>query len=217
MPNEKTTVPVPPRAVISSDLEETKLVEIPDVEPKDPAEVQIQTFRLVRRVALQQDSDRKQAAADRLQWQSLGKAVETLRVETGQRFEAVESRLGHLETDRLEAVAGVRPSTDVAPSIPSLPPMRPQMNTHESLHAVALRQEVLDVKQDKQTSMIEQGVKLAKDQLQAKREGNARLVGIAVGALVLYILQNCAIPHLRGAPAPAPTAITATALPPATK
>ena len=221
--NEKTTVPVPPRAASSSDLDETRLMEIPDVEPKDPAEVAIQTFRLARRVALQQEADRKQADADRKQWQALGKVVETLRVETGERFEVVESRIGRLETARLEEEAGVQASGGV-PDHLSLPPlsqplepMRPRYNTHESIKALAVEQAKQNIETAKQTPMIEESVKLATQQLQAKKEGNARLVGIAAGALVIYLLQNCAIPHFKGAPAPAPPpAITAPAvLPPA--
>ena len=129
MPNEPKTVPVPPRAESSSDLEETRLVEIPDVEPRDPAEVAIQTFRLVRDMALKQELDRKQ-------WQSLAKRV----TETESRLGVHDQEIATLKTQVEGGVhLAIAPAEmpDPAP-VPRYAPMRAPMNTHESINALTM-------------------------------------------------------------------------------
>lgn len=198
----------------------------PDVpEPTDPAELARETFRLVKRVSRKQEAMSRQAAADRLQWQSLGMTFSSFRDATDNRFQALEGRVGTIETQIVAGVHADDSSGDLSmPPPPNLPiivgglsNLRGKMSTSDSIHALALQ----GVETAKQTPIIEETKNLVQQQLQAKKEGNARLIGIAVGALLIYLLQNFSLPHFtKGAapaPAPAPALVAPAVLPPAPK
>lgn len=171
--NDAKTVPVP------------NLVAALPNEPTDPAELARLTYRLVVQMTKQQE-------ADRLQWQSLGKAVGTLDGRVG----ALEGRVSQIET---EVRAGVHISD--APDrvlVPSLPPMRPHLDTHESINAVALRQDVLvtkqealDVKQDAQLKNQDEQKTMLQKMRTAQRQNALMALAAAAGVFFANYANNC--------------------------
>ena len=168
--NDVKTVPVPPE-------------DAP--EPLDDAAYVRETYRIVKRMLKERELDRHEI------------------VRHGGVLENHEGRIKTLED---QVTAGVHKSSDESvPShlsppppgfIAALPPMRDRSTTHASINALAMEQARTAAETAKQTPIIEESAKLAKQVVATNKENNARLIGIFVGAALLYLSQNCQVPHL---------------------